>query len=101
TKLASSGVEPYLIGCPELYDRGSIYTDHGDEAQRFVLFSRAVIECCQRLGWAPDVFHCNDWHTALIPLLLRGTYSWDGLFGGSHTLLTVHNLGYQGSFPSQ
>jgi len=90
----------YLIDCPELYDRQAIYTTDDDEAQRFALFSRAVIECCQRMGWGPDVFHCNDWHTAFIPLLLRTIYEWDELFRDSRTLVTIHNLGYQGAFAS-
>jgi starch synthase len=90
----------YLLDCPELYRRPAIYTGGLDDARRFALFCRGVIESCQRMGWAPDVFHCNDWHTALIPLLLRTVYQWDALFGRSRTLLTVHNLGYQGLFPA-
>jgi starch synthase len=90
----------YLIDCPELYDRPTIYTTDADEAQRFTLFSRAVIESCQRMAWAPDVFHCNDWHTALIPFLLRTVYEWDALFRKSRCLLTIHNIGYQGGFSS-
>jgi starch synthase len=90
----------YLIECPALYDRPTIYTVDADEAHRFTLFSRAVIESCQRLAWAPDVFHCNDWHTALIPFLLRTVYAWDALFRESRSLLTIHNIGYQGDFSS-
>jgi len=90
----------YLIECPALYDRPTIYTADADEAQRFTLLSRAVIESCQRLDWAPDVFHCNDWHTALIPFLLRTVYAWDALFRKSRSLLTIHNIGYQGDFSS-
>jgi starch synthase len=99
TKLAGTDLALYLIDCPELFGRHDIYTSDDDEAQRFALFSRAVIECCQRMGWAPDLFHCNDWHTALIPLLLRTIYDWDTLFRSSRTLMTIHNIGYQGSFP--
>jgi starch synthase len=88
----------HCIDCPALYDRPEIYTADSDEALRFALLSRAAIECCQRMAWAPDVFHCNDWHTALIPLLLRTHYEWDRIFGDSRSLLTIHNLGYQGIF---
>ena len=101
TRLPGADVELYLIDCPELYHRPGIYTSDEDEAQRYGLFSRAAIECCQRMAWAPDVFHCNDWHTSLIPLLLRTIYEWDRLFEKSRTLVTIHNIGYQGSFPAR
>ena len=87
----------YFIHCPALYHRGSIYGD-GDDYLRFGFLSRVVIEICQRMGWAPDVFHCNDWHTALLPLYLRYHYGWDRLFERTRTLLTIHNIGYQGTF---
>jgi starch synthase len=99
-RLEGGKLTVHLIDCPELYDRPGIYTTDDDEAQRFTLFSRAVIECCQRMSWAPDLFHCNDWHTALIPFLLRTVYEWDALFRDSRSLLTIHNIGYQGTFPS-
>jgi starch synthase len=90
----------YLIRCPELYDRPSIYSGDNDDAYRFAFLSRAAIECCQRMGWGPHVFHCHDWHTALLPLYLRTIYGWDSLFQSSRTLLTIHNIAYQGVFPA-
>jgi starch synthase len=95
---SSTGLSLYFVDCPDLYDRETIYTSGPDEHRRFALLSRAVIESCQRMGWAPDVFHCNDWHTALTPLLLRSTYQWDSLFSRSRTLMTIHNIGYPGTF---
>jgi len=89
-----------FLHCPQLYQRDSLYTGDPDEHLRFALLSRGAIECCQRMGWAPDVFHCNDWHTALIPLYLRTLYAWDALFAASRTVLTIHNIGYQGVFPA-
>ncbi|MFY9342387.1 MAG: glycogen synthase [Planctomycetota bacterium] len=97
--LPQSDVPVYFVDCKELYDREGIYTEDGDEALRFGLLSRAVLETCQRLQWAPDVVHCHDWHTALLPLYLRTVYAWDKLFAGTKTLLTIHNIGYQGYFP--
>ncbi len=88
----------YLLRCPELYQRRGIYTSAADEHLRFVLLSRASIEMCQRMGFAPDVVHCNDWHTALVPLYLHTLYAWDKLFERTRTLLTIHNIGYQGIF---
>jgi len=94
--LGPDGPPVYLVECPEMFARPRIYSEDWDEPERFVLFSRAVLESCQRMGWAPDVFHCHDWHTALVPLLLRTLYGWDSLFRRSRTLLTIHNIGYQG-----
>ena len=99
TRLPDSGAWVYLIDCPELYARDDVYCKDGDEHDRFLLLSRAAIESCQRMGWRPDLFHCNDWHTALVPLLLRTVYGWDRLFDGVRTLLTIHNIAYQGTFP--
>jgi len=91
----------YLIDCPELYGRRAIYTEDPDEHLRFAMLSRAAIESCQRLGWSPDVFHCNDWHAALLPLYLKTLYGWDAMFKRSRTLLTIHNIAYQGVFSAE
>ncbi len=98
TRLPGSDLALYLIHCPELYGRPTLYTQDPDEHLRFGMLSRAVFHCCQHMGWAPDVFHCNDWHAALVPLYLKTVYAWDRLFGPSRTLLTIHNIGYQGVF---
>ena len=99
---AGAGDDPappvYFVDCPELYDRDDIYTDTADEPLRFGLLARAAIESCQRMPWGPDVFHLNDWHTGLLPLYLRTMYAWDKLFAKTRTLLTIHNIAYQGMF---
>lgn len=97
--LPGSPVEIYFIDCPYFFHRDSIYTDDPDEGERFILFSKAVIETLQRLQWAPDVIHCNDWPAALIPVLLKENYKWDSLFDRTACLLSIHNIGYQGLFP--
>jgi starch synthase len=51
---------------------------------------------CQNMGFSPDIFHCHDWHTALIPLYLKSRYAWDSLFAATRSVLTIHNIGYQG-----
>jgi starch synthase len=89
----------HLIRCPELFARRTLYTNDSDEPVRFLLLQRAVLETCQRMGFAPQIVHCNDWHTALLPLLLKTTYAWDRLFADTRTLLSIHNIGYQGVFP--
>ena len=98
--LPGTDLPVYFIDCPELYHRETIYTDDDDEHRRFGFFSSAVLHVCQRMGWGPDLFHCNDWHTGLLPLLTRTQYEWDSLFSHSRHLLTIHNIGYQGLFPS-
>ena len=100
TTLPGSEADVYFIEAPELYGRGSIYTDEDDEYLRFGLLSRAALECCQRMGWGPDIIHCNDWQSALIPLYLRTVYAWDALFEETKTILTIHNLAYQGAYRS-
>jgi starch synthase len=97
--LPQSDVLVYLVDCPELYGRKDIYTSDGDEVLRFAMLCRAVLETCQRWHWAPDIVHAHDWHTALLPLYLRTVYAWDRLFAATKTVLTIHNIGYQGSFP--
>ena len=94
------GAFVYLIDCPALYARGTIYTADPDEHVRFLVLTRAALIACQRLGFAPQIVHCNDWHTAFAPLYLRTLYAQEPLFARSRTLLTIHNIGYQGIFPA-
>jgi starch synthase len=91
-------VPVYVFDCAVLFDRDGLY-GHGDDCARFSTFSRAVLNCASRLmNGAPDVIHCHDWHTALIPLFLSGPYQ--RLLPHTASVLTVHNLGYQGIFPA-
>ncbi len=99
-KLPVSDVEVNLIDCPRYFHRETVYTGDHDEDERFILFQLAILETLQRFKWAPDIIHCNDWQTALIPVFLKTTYSWDKLFENSKTLLSIHNIGYQGAFSS-
>jgi len=90
----------YFVHCPLLYHRASIYTNDPDEHLRFLVLARAALEACQRMGFAPDVAHCNDWQSALLPLTLESRFMWDRLFQRTRTLLAIHNLNYQGIFPA-
>jgi starch synthase len=100
TQLPGSTAPIYLIDCPPLYSRATLYTAEPDEHLRFLAFTRAVFTCCQKMQWAPQILHCNDWHTAFAPLFLKAAYDWDGLFAGTRSVLTIHNIGYQGVFAS-
>ena len=99
--LPGSTLEVYFVDCPALFQRQAIYCSDGDEHLRFAGLTRAAIECCQAFSFSPDIFHFNDWHTALGPLYLQTIYAWDTLFRRTRTVLTLHNLGYQGVFPAQ
>ncbi|MCS6948754.1 MAG: glycogen synthase [Steroidobacteraceae bacterium] len=99
-RMPNSDAQVHFVDIPVLYARSGIYSDDADEHLRFLALTRAAIECCQHFGWAPQVLHCNDWHTAFAPLLLRSVYAWDRLFAATRTLLTIHNIGYQGIFPA-
>ena len=96
-RLDTDGPSFYLLQCPELYSGPDLYGGE-DEHIRFVLLTRAAIEMCQRLQFRPDLFHIHDWHTALLPVYLKTTYAWDELFRKTRTVLTIHNIGYQGVF---
>jgi starch synthase len=96
--LPGGGAPLYLIDCPQLYARASLYTTDADEHLRFLAFTRAVFTACQRLAWAPQILHCHDWHAAFAPLFLKSSYGKEALFANTRTLLTIHNIGYQGIF---
>jgi starch synthase len=97
-----AGVQFYFVDYPPFFDRDALYGtsagDFPDNAERFALFSRAVLEASKILG-VPQVFHCHDWQSALIPVLLRTQYSEDPAFRDVGTVFTIHNMGYQGLFP--
>ena len=97
-KLPNSDVDIHFIHYPVFFHRKNIYTEDWDEDERFILFSKAVVHVMQKLGWSPDIMHVNDWQTALIPVFLKELYAWDSLFAKTKTVLTIHNIGYQGRF---
>ena len=98
--LPGTRVPVYFVRCPGLYDRPSLYGQSGDEHLRFAVLNWAALKTCQHLRFAPEIIHCNDWQTSLIPLLLRTRFAWDRLFENTKTVLTIHNLGHQGHFPA-
>ncbi len=67
---------------------------------RFIFFCRGVLETLKRLGWQPDIIHCNDWQTGLIPAYIKTIYSDDPFFKHIKPVFTIHNLAYQGTFPA-
>jgi len=104
TRLSHSDVPVWLIDCPKLYRRdGGLYQsesgiDWPDNAERFALLNHVAAGIANEPGraWRPDLIHCNDWHAALVPLLLSASQP-----PRPATLLTIHNLAYQGVFPAE
>ena len=102
----STGATPgsvtlYFIDAPKLYGRPGLYGDqtgeYPDNHIRFAVLARAALEVACRL-FRTDIFHCHDWQSALVPVYLKSRPAMDPRFVGARTLLTIHNLGYQGLF---
>jgi starch synthase len=97
-----AGVRFFFVDDPSYFDRAQLYgekgSDYHDNAERFAAFSRAAIEF-SKIVWRPDVIHCHDWQSALVPVLLRTLYASDPTLKSVPVIFTIHNLGYQGLFP--
>ena len=100
TQFPGRDMPVYFVECPRLFDRNALYTNDPDEHRRFIVFTRAALESCRLMGFAPDIFHCNDWHASLLPLLLKTVYAAAPTFARSRSVLTIHNIGYQGAMSS-
>ncbi|HEX2036928.1 MAG TPA: glycogen synthase [Chloroflexota bacterium] len=92
-----AGVPVYLVQSAHYFDRPSLY-GHVDDGERFIAYARAALELCRTLGWQPDIVHCHDWHTAIVPNWLQTIYRDDPFFADTATVYTIHNLAYQGIF---
>jgi len=97
----ASGVRYFFVDDAEYFDREKLYGttngDYPDNAERFAEFSRAAIEIAKQV-WQPDLLHCHDWQTALVPVLLRTVYAADSAVSRLPCVFTVHNMGYHGLF---
>jgi starch synthase len=87
----------YMVENARLFDRAGLYM-YPDDAERFIFYCRAILEALRHLDWQPDVIHCHDWHTAIVPNWLKTIYKDDPFFADVVTVYTIHNLGYQGIF---
>jgi starch synthase len=92
----------YLIERDELYDRANLYgdgrEDYQDNLERFAFFCHASLRLTEALSFKPDVIHCHDWQTGLVPALLKGPYKDSPTLAGTTAVFTIHNIGYQGIF---
>ena len=91
------GIPVYMVDSDRYFGREGIY-GYPDDGERFVLFCRAAMEMLKRLEWQPDILHCNDWHTGIIPNWMHTIYRDDPFFARTATIYTIHNLQYQGIF---
>src|SRR6266516_4296655 len=87
----------YMIDAPRYFDRENIY-GYTDDGERFILFCRAALEAMRALDWSPDIIHCNDWHTGIVPNWTHTIFRDDPFFADTATVYTIHNLAYQGIF---
>jgi len=98
--VGTRGPEPrlYQIDAPGFFGSGAIYGGGEREARRFALLAHAALRLCAVLDWSPEIIHCHDWHAALLPVLLSNAYGRTRQLRGASSVLTIHNIGYQGVF---
>ena len=93
----------FFVGSRKYFDRPDLYRtrngEYPDNDERFILFSRAVLEGCKFIGFRPDLIHCHDWQTGLIPAYLKTVYKLDAFYTRTRSLYTIHNIAYQGHYP--
>jgi len=101
--IPDSNVKVYLIANDDYFNRPELYGESGkdyeDNIERFTFFCRGILQFLKKSGIKPDILHCNDWQSALIPIYLKTTP--DTFYSGMKTLYTIHNLAYQGIFPKE
>ncbi|MBR4631762.1 MAG: glycogen synthase GlgA [Elusimicrobia bacterium] len=103
TCMLDGNIPVYFIENLRYFNRLGVYGDdsgvgYGDNRERFIFFSKAAIEATKALMFRPDIIHCHDWHTGLIPAYLKTTNLNDGFFWNTSTVYTIHNIAFQGSF---
>ena len=93
----------FFVGSRKYFDRPELYRtkngEYPDNDERFILFNRAVLEGCKFIGFRPDIIHCHDWQTGLIPAYLKTVYKLDAFYTRTRSLYTIHNIAYQGHYP--
>ena len=96
-KYEHEGVTYYFVDNEEYFYRDGFY-GYDDDAERFSFFCRAILNCLEAIDFWPDVINANDWHAALIPVLLKLEHQGDSRYENIKTIFTIHNLKYQGVF---
>lgn len=92
----------YLLDCPQYFDRPQLYAENNqaypDNGERFAFFCAATLHACEQLDFPPDIIHCNDWHTGLLPLLLKTRHVHNPFFQHTRSVISIHNAAFQGGF---
>lgn len=99
------GVCVYLLDCPQYFDRPQLYAENNqaypDNGERFAFLAAAALHACEQLAFAPEIVHCNDWHTGLLPLLLKTRHAHNPFFQHTRSVISIHNAAFQGVFERQ
>lgn len=96
-KLVQDGVSFYFLDNQSYFFRGHIYGDW-DDGERFAFFQLAALELMEKIDFIPDILHVHDYHTAMIPFLLKEKYHWINAYKNIRTVFTIHNIEFQGQF---
>ena len=95
----------YFVQRDEFFDRSGLYGtpegDYFDNPERFIFFSRSVLELAKLIEFQPDIIHCHDWQTSLVPVYTKSLYKNDPVLKKARSVFTIHNLAYQGVFPKE
>lgn len=98
--LEMNGVDYYFLDNLNYFGRESLY-GYGDDGERFAFFQLALIELMEKIEFIPDILHVNDYHTAMVPFLLKEKYRWIQAYREIKTVLTIHNIEFQGQYPRE
>ncbi|MCC2545779.1 glycogen/starch synthase [Hymenobacter sp. BT175] len=101
--IPNAKLQVYFIDNEDYFHRKSALVDkndkfHADNDERAIFFCKGVLETVKKLGWAPDIVHCNDWMTGLIPMYLKTTYKKDPIFKDSKSVFTIYNNEFDHKF---
>ena len=101
--IPNAKLQVYFIDNEDYFQRKSVFTDkenrfYEDNDERAIFFCKGVLETVKKLGWSPDIIHCNDWMTSLIPLYLKTTYKNDPMFKDAKTVFTLHDNHFNHKF---
>lgn len=103
--IPNAKLQVYFIDNEDYFHRKSVFFDkeqrfHEDNDERAIFFCKGVLETVKKLGWAPDIVHCNDWMTSLVPMYLKTTYKNDPIFKDAKTVFTVYDNSFKHKFGS-
>lgn len=90
----------YLIDNEYYFKRDGLY-GYYDDGERFAFFNRSIFKFIKEIGWKPDIIHCNDWQTGMIPVLNKVEYCYDEFYKGIKTIISIHNLLFRGTFDKE